>query len=352
MQVFPPIAIIILPIHPILTFSIREAHSIFLITNVPLGGHRSHFGTKPKNQAQPANSPRPIYRTKPRERFMTTIHPSAIVAPNAVLGHGVTVGPFCVVESSAVIGDRCKLDSHVVIKEGTNLGSDNLVHEGAVLGGRAQHLRAPNSPGNLTIGCGNTIRENVTIHRALSGGERTLVGDANLIMVGAHVAHDCDVGNHCVIANNTMLAGHVTVGDRAYLSGAVALHQFCRVGSYAMVGGQALITLDVPPYVTVDGKTSQIVGLNQIGMRRNGFRPEEILQLKAAYRLIYRSGRMRTEVLDALKEEFPSGPAAAFHPFLSTGTRGFIQERRSPRTTTLRLVTGDDNENKMVRKAG
>jgi UDP-N-acetylglucosamine acyltransferase len=284
--------------------------------------------------------PRPVYpRTIVREKTtVSSIHPMSFVSPTARIGKNVEIGPFSVVEDDVVVGDGCRLASHVVLRRGTRLGENNSISEGAVLGGRPQHLRAGDSVGELTIGNGNSIRENVTIHLGLRPGEVTSVGDENLIMVNAHIAHDCHVGSNTIIANNVMLAGHISVGNRAYLSGAVAVHQFCRIGPYAMVGGQAHIKHDVPPYVTVDGKSSLVVGLNTIGLRRNGFDADQIRGLKNAYRLIYRSGMAWDAMLRELAMQFAEGPAAAFHPFLSDGKRGFLQERRAPRLSTLRVT--------------
>ena len=279
-------------------------------------------------------------------------HCLAVVSPLAEIGRDVEIGPFCVIEPGAQIGDGCKLESRVVIKRGTALGPNNYVAEGAVLGGMPQHVNMPDAPGGVVIGSGNTIRENVTIHRALEREEATIVGDNNLLMVNVHLAHDCRVGNHTIFANNAMLAGHVTVGDRAYLSGAVAVHQFCRIGSLAMVGGQSHINKDVPPYVTVDGLSSLIVGLNQIGLRRAGFSLEEIRRLKEAYRLIYRSRATWNEILRRLQEEFPHGPAAQFHQFLSTTTRGIVSERRLPPGATIKLRREPGEEDGLQAKAG
>ncbi len=268
---------------------------------------------------------------------MTGIHATALIDADAHIGRDVEIGPFCVLEHNVTIGDRCKLAARVVVKSGSTLGEDNDIGEGAIVGGRPQHLGAGESVGDLQIGRGNTIRENTTIHRGLATGRTTVIGDDNMIMIGSHIAHDCQVGNHVIVANNVMLAGHVVVGDRAYLSGAVGIHQFCRVGAFAMVGGQAHITRDVPPYITVDGLSSLVVGLNTIGLRRNGFTPEDFQQLKAAYRTIFRSGLTWGETLMTLEKEFRSGPAAAFYEFLATGNRGFVQERRSPLNATIRM---------------
>jgi UDP-N-acetylglucosamine acyltransferase len=256
-----------------------------------------------------------------------------------VIGRDVEIGPFCVVESEATIGDGCKLESRVVVKSGTTLGPNNRIFEGAVLGGLPQHVHMPEHPGRVVIGADNTIRENVTVHRALSAGETTTIGDSNLLMVNVHIAHDCRVGSHTIFANNAMLAGHVTVDDRAYISGAAAAHQFCRIGRLAMVGGQSHIIKDVPPYVTVDGVSSYIVGLNQVGLRRAGFTPGDVLQLKRAYRVIYRSRLTWNEILARLQQEFSEGPAAEFYRFLSATRRGIVAERRAPPGATIKLRT-------------
>ncbi|MCU0873974.1 MAG: acyl-ACP--UDP-N-acetylglucosamine O-acyltransferase [Pirellulaceae bacterium] len=268
---------------------------------------------------------------------MASIHPTAVVDPQAEIAANVSIGPYCVVESGAAVGEGCSLASHVVIKTGTQLGRNNSVSEGAVLGGRPQHLRAGEQVGKLRIGEGNMIREHVTIHCGLGANDWTEVGSHNLIMVNAHVAHDCHVGSNVVLTNNVMIAGHVSVGDRAYVSGAVGIHQFCRIGQLAMVGGQAHLNRDVPPFVTVDGLSSHVVGLNTVGLRRNGFREPEVLQLKAAYRIIYRSGLAWRQVLETLQQDFPTGPAAAFYEFLSQSRRGIMQERRGPGRSPIRI---------------
>ena len=189
-----------------------------------------------------------------------SIHPTAVIDHRATIGRHVSIGPFCVVEAGAIIGDGCRLASRVVIKECTTLGERNEVDEGTVLGGRPQHVARHAEWGKLVVGAGNMIRENVTMHRAMSPDKSTIVGDDNLIMVNAHIAHDCQVGNHIILTNNVMLAGHVTVEDYAYLSGGVGVHQFCRIGSHCMVGGQSHINKDVPPYVTVDGVSTRSRG--------------------------------------------------------------------------------------------
>lgn len=268
------------------------------------------------------------------------IHPTAIVSSQAKLGADVSVGPFCVIEAGAQIGDRCEIHARASIKTGVVMGDDNTIFEGAIIGGKPQH-RTVDTAGSVVIGDRNTIRENATIHRALAVDEATIIGDDNLIMINSHIAHDCIIGDGTIIANNVLLAGHITVGDKAYLSGAAAFHQFVRVGAYAMVGGQAHVTRDIPPYLLIDGDTTQVVGLNKVGLKRNGFTAEQINELKAAYRLIYRSGYRWAEVLDALQIHHPTGPAAAFYEFMKEGNRGFVQERRTPKASMLKLVDPD-----------
>jgi len=285
---------------------------------------------------------------------MPHIHPTAVVDPRAELAKDVEVGPLCVVEEDVVLGPGCRMEARSSIKRGTTLGASNTVCEGAILGGRPQHKLAGEDNGRLIIGDGNHFRENVTVHRGLKAGGDTIIGDSSYIMVSSHVGHDCHIGNDTLIANNAMLAGHVIVEDRAYISGAVGVHQFCRIGSLAMLSGHARITRDVPPFVNVDGNTSLVVGLNTVGLRRAGFTSDDILQLKAAYRHIYRSGLPFGEMVAQLAEKFAEGPAARYHEFFSDGKRGFTPERRSPRGATLTVRSGEaeDATPDNIRKAG
>lgn len=275
---------------------------------------------------------------------MAHIHPTAIVDSRAELGQNVTIGPYCIVEADTKLGDDCRLEARAVIKSRTTLGVNNEVGEGAVLGAKAQHLVETKPGGVLIIGDHNRIRENVTCHRAHANEAATIIGSHNLMMVNSHVAHDVRLGNNCVLVNNAMLGGHCHIEDRAYIAGGVGIHQFCRVGRLAMVGALAKIVQDVPPFMMVEGAgSSEVVGLNRVGLRRNGYTPGEILQLKQAYRVIYRQGLRWSEVLSILKAEFTTGPACEFFEFLKSGKRGFVQERRISRKATLKIVSGDDD---------
>lgn len=272
---------------------------------------------------------------------MSQIHPTAVVSPSAQLGRNVVVGPFCVIEDDVIIGDNTRLAGHVSIKTGTALGANNQVFEAAILGGTPQHLRAGTELGPLLIGNNNIIREHVTIHRALTPTACTTVGEGNMIMVNAHIAHDCQIGNHTVIVNNVMIAGHVVVQDRVYFGGAAGIHQFARVGQLAMIGGQSHVSQDVAPFVIVDGKSNLICGLNLVGLRRAGFSNDQIRELKAAYRVIYRSGLTWKDTLEVLANTFQEGPAAEFHRFLVESKRGVVQERKTPRGATIQLPIVD-----------
>jgi len=287
---------------------------------------------------------------------MISIHPTAVVGADVELGADVQIGPFAIVEEGVRLGDRCHLAGHVVIKRGCTLGSENGIHEGAVSGCGGQHVAAPADGGNVVIGDGNTIREHSTVHAALRAGDLTRIGNGNYLMVNAHLGHDVVVGNQTIIANNAMLGGHVTVEDFAYISGGVAVHQFCRVGTLVMIGGQAHVVQDAPPYVTIDGLTSRVVGLNRVGLRRRGMPQEEIAQLKEAYRIVFRSGLLWSESLAELRSRFTDGPAKHMHEFLAASERrGFVHERRTPRGAAVKMpapTTTDAVEEFEVRKVG
>jgi len=290
--------------------------------------------------------------TSGAERHVS-IHPLANVSPEARLGIGVSVNAFATVEADVTLGDHCTVASGAVIKSGVTAGTHNEFCEHSVIGGAPQHAGRPQHVGRVVIGNSNVFREYVTIHRALKPETATTVGDGNYVMASGHFGHDCVVGNHAIFANGAMLGGHVTVGDRAFVSGAVAVHQFCRVGRLAMVGGHARVVQDVPPYMLLDGQSGCIVGLNIVGLRRSGHTADDITALKSAYRLIYRRGLPWKEVLEALRVEFAADAVAQLHDFLSSGTRGFVQERRAPPAATLRLRVPDEDAAAPIRvKAG
>lgn len=275
-----------------------------------------------------------------------SIHPTSIIDPGAEVGSGVEIGPFCIVEKGAILGDGCILEARCSVKQDTHLGKDNRLGEGVVLGGLPQHLKAGAQVGGVRIGNGNKFHENATVNRALKQGEWTVLGDGNLMMANSHVAHDCVLGSNIVIANSSALAGHVTVGDRAFISAYVGVHQFCRVGRSVMVGAFSKVIKDIPPFVLVDGTPCYVVGLNSVGLRRAGFTLAEIKQLKAAYLHIYRSGKSWDAMLASLEGQFQNSPAAEMHTFFTAGSsRGFVPERRMPPNATLKLRHGEEHAN-------
>ncbi|QDS97824.1 acyl-ACP--UDP-N-acetylglucosamine O-acyltransferase [Adhaeretor mobilis] len=273
-----------------------------------------------------------------------SIHPMALVSPHAQVHNGVEIGPFSIVEAGATLGQDCQIAANVVIKSGVTLGRECVVHENTVIGGLAQHTSPTEEPGNVIVGERCTLRENVTIHRPLHSVSETRLGNDCFLMAGAHVAHDCFVGNNVILTNNVLLGGHVHVGDRACLGGSVAVHQFCRIGRLAMIGGCARVVQDVPPFVLADGESALIVGLNRIGLRRAGFDRAQVKSLKEAYRLVYREGLPFDEMIAAVETQFAGTPAAEFAEFFSTGRRGFVQERRSPVRGAIRLHPAAEKE--------
>jgi UDP-N-acetylglucosamine acyltransferase len=228
-----------------------------------------------------------------------TLHPAAIVDPAAELGADVTIGPFCTVGAKVKLGDRTRLISHVVVDGRTTIGADNVIYPFASLGLRPQDLKFKDEPSALEIGNGNQIREYVTMHTGTEGGGMlTRVGNNGLYMVGAHVAHDCKVGNNVVFANNVTLAGHVTVGDYVIIGGLSAVHQFVRIGSYAIIGGMSGVEKDVIPFGLVKGERAHLAGLNMVGLERRGFGREDVRALRSAYRMLFAPEGTLAERLD------------------------------------------------------
>lgn len=259
----------------------------------------------------------------------TQIHRLSLVDPTAKLGQDVQIGPFCVVEEGASIGDGTILEARVTIKKGTVVGKNNHIFEGATIGGLPQCVGlAEEECGGTIIGDGNIIRENVTIHRSMRSQDSTIVGDDCMLMANVHIAHDCRVADEVIMANNAMLAGHVSVGRRAFVSGAAGAHQYVRIGAYAMVGGQAHLVRDVPPFVTVDGLSSQVVGLNLVGLRRAGFTSADIKTLKSVYRILYnKTGLNWREIVEKIEKEYTEGVGLEMARFIAATTRGITTER-------------------------
>lgn len=240
---------------------------------------------------------------------MTQIHPTAIVSPGAQLGQDVEIGAFCTVGPRVQLGDGVRLVSHVVIEGATQIGAGTAVHPFAVLGGAPQHLAHKGEDTRLVVGERNIIREHVTMHTGtVGGGGVTRIGSDSLYMVGAHVAHDCIVGDRVTFANNATLGGHVVIGDFVFMGGLCAVHQFTRIGRYSFVGGGGVVTKDIIPYGSVWGNHAHLEGLNLVGLKRRGFSREAINALRAAYRLLFADEGTFQERLDDVAEAHAGTP--------------------------------------------
>ncbi|MDR6770999.1 acyl-ACP--UDP-N-acetylglucosamine O-acyltransferase [Azospirillum sp. BE72] len=234
-----------------------------------------------------------------------TIHPSAIVDPAAKLGEGVDIGPFCVVGPDVTLGDGVRLVSHVAVDGRTSIGAETVIYPFASIGHRPQDLKFHGEPSELVIGARNQIREHVTMNPGTEGGGMiTRVGDDGLFMMGSHVAHDCIVGDHVIMANNATLGGHVTLGDYVIIGGLSAVRQFVRIGSHAMIGGMSGVENDVIPFGLVMGDRARLAGLNLVGLERRGFKKDDIHALRAAYRMLFGPEGTFAERVDEVGRDF------------------------------------------------
>ena len=256
------------------------------------------------------------------------IHPTAVISPRAVLADGVRVAAYAVVEGEVIIGADCEIGAHAVVKRFTSLGARNRVFEHATLGGEPQDVKCKGEPSRLVVGDDNLIREGATLHRASGAGGVTHIGHRNFLMIGVHIAHNCEVGDDNILANGVALAGHVVIEDHVFLSSNVGAHQFVRFGRYAMVGGKSKIVQDVLPFFTTDGNPPRVCGLNTVGLRRANFSPASRLGLKRAYRLLFRAG---LPLADALAELEQTGDEHVLHlaRFIRDSKRGFARAARS-----------------------
>jgi UDP-N-acetylglucosamine acyltransferase len=241
------------------------------------------------------------------------IHPTAIIHPTAQLDASVTVGPYTIIGEHVKIGAGTQVGSHVVIERWTEIGRDNHIYQFASVGAAPQDLKYKGEETWLVLGDRNRIREFATLHRGTpDGGGRTVVGNDNLFMAYAHVAHDCRVHNRVVMANAATLAGHVEVEDSAILGGLVAVHQFCRVGCHTMISGGAMVAQDIPPFTIAQGDRAKTIGINLIGLKRRGFPETTTRGIKNAYRLMFRSGLRMEEALARIDREY-GGIAEVMH---------------------------------------
>jgi UDP-N-acetylglucosamine acyltransferase len=257
------------------------------------------------------------------------IHPTALISPEAELAEDVGVGPFTIVEGHVRIGSGCVLRAHVHLCGPLTLGRNNTVYSGAVLGERPQHLKYYDEPTCLDIGDENIFREHVTIHRGTTATGTTRIGSRNFFMANAHVAHDCVVGNNCILANGALVGGHCTIGDNVYLSGNSAVHQFCRVGRLALLSGCSATSKDIPPFTMQQG-INILVGVNVIGMRRAGLTTEQINAVRRAYHVLYREGRALSAATVQVEQELGHiGAVAELVAFIRESVRG-VSTARDP----------------------
>jgi UDP-N-acetylglucosamine acyltransferase len=252
---------------------------------------------------------------------MPSIHPTALVDPSASLASGVEVGPGVIIEAGAVIGEGCTIQARAVITGHVRMGKRNMVGYGAILGGDPQDFAFKGeTPSEVVIGDDNVFREYVTIHRGTKEGSVTSVGNKNFLMAGAHMGHNSSVGNNVIIANNCLLAGYVEVQDGAVLGGGSVFHQFIRVGKLCMVRGGERFNKDVPPFVSAYG-TSLVSGINAIGLKRAGFSAEVRMEIKRAFKLVYRSGFNTSQAVEESRKQVWGPEAQFFLNFIATAKK-------------------------------
>jgi UDP-N-acetylglucosamine acyltransferase len=251
------------------------------------------------------------------------IHPTAIVHPDAVLDEGVEIGPWSIIAGSVKIGARTKVGPRVTIEGHTTIGEDNEIFTGAVVGSLTQDKKSDGGVSFLKIGDRNTIREYATLNPGTLDGTETVIGNDNLLMAYAHVAHDCIIHNGTTLANNATLAGHVIVEDRAIIGGLSGVHQFIRIGKLSITGGHSKVVQDIPPFMMVDGHPARAFGINAVGLDRAGFSKEEKSAIKKAFKIIFKSGLALKNIIKHVQQEIPSSPSIqTIIDFLEKSERG------------------------------
>ncbi|MEO7986262.1 MAG: acyl-ACP--UDP-N-acetylglucosamine O-acyltransferase [Gemmatimonadales bacterium] len=252
-----------------------------------------------------------------------SVHPTAIIDPGAQIGAGVEIGPWVIVGEQVTIGDRCRIGPRARLERNVRLADGVSVGDGSILGGAPQDLKYRGEETWVEIGQDTIIREYSTINRGTSQSFRTTVGERCFIMSYVHLAHDCHIGNEVVIANATQFAGHVTVHDRAVLSGLNAVHQFVTIGTHAFVGGGSRVNQDIPPYVKAVGNPMELYGLNSVGLQRAGFSGDTVAALKRAYRLFFNSEFNLSQALERARADLPAFPEVEhFLAFVASSERG------------------------------
>jgi len=254
-----------------------------------------------------------------------TIAPTARVDPGASIGPGSIIGEYCVIEPDVVIGAGCRLEPYVYVKRWTTLGEANEISAGTVLGTDPLDKNFSGERSYLRIGARNKIREHYTISRGTEPESVTEIGDDNYIMTSGHIAHNCQIGSNTVICSCALVAGYVGVEDGAFISGGVVIHQFSRIGKLAMIGGNTRVNKDVPPFMLCSDFNAAVKGLNLVGLKRAGFQPSEMAELKKAYRILFRSQLKLDESLQRIESECPSGHARHLVAFIRRSERGICR---------------------------
>ncbi len=250
------------------------------------------------------------------------IHPTAIIEDGAKLAKGVTVGAYAFIGADVTLGEGCTIHHHATVEGLTELGPNCEVFPYALIGGRTQDLKArPGKPG-LRIGARNTFREYVSVHSGTQEGEWTILGDDNVLLAYSHIAHDCVIGNHVVISSHSAVAGHVHVGNHVNIAWNAGIHQFCRIGDYAMLAACSKCVQDVPPYMIADGNPAETKMVNTVGITRAGFSPEEVSAAKNMYKLFYRDGLNTSQAIEKAKTEGRNRIVDSFIAFAQATKRG------------------------------
>lgn len=263
----------------------------------------------------------------------TQLHPTAIVEPGAQLGSDVMLGAYAYVGAGVTLGDGTRVHHHASVEGNTVLGGQCEVFPYACIGGKTQDLKFKGGNPGVRIGARNVFREYVTIHAATNDGEFTRVGSDNVLLASCHVAHDCALGDHIVMSNGAVLAGHVTIEDHVVIGGYGGIHQFCRVGTFAMLSATAKLVHDLPPYFIADGTPAEIRAINRVGLERNGFTPEQLDRVKQIHRILYRDGLNRSQALEKLGAHAESASREFQHmlEFARRSERGLAPSARGSR---------------------
>jgi UDP-N-acetylglucosamine acyltransferase len=255
------------------------------------------------------------------------IHPTAVIHPGAYVPSSVTVGPFAVIDDGVILGADCVVGPHVHLTGHTTIGAGNRFHAGCVIGGEPQDLKYKGEPTRVRIGDRNVFRECATVNRSATMEGDTVIGSDGFFMANTHVGHNSVVGNHVIMANGSMLAGHVTVEDRVFISGLAGVHQFCRVGSLALMQGGSILTMDLPPFCILK-QVNELAGLNVVGLRRAGVTAAERLEVKRIYRLLFRSGKRFSLAVQQAQAIAQSAAARTLAEFAAIPTkRGLCRSR-------------------------